>query len=76
MRTPKAADPIAHLAPEQFDEIVRELDVIREEILADLGPSDANHIRRVVRVARAASIAGRTLLMFGIDPLSFVLGTA
>ncbi|MFM8411129.1 MAG: fatty acid desaturase family protein [Alphaproteobacteria bacterium] len=76
MRPPPPADPIAHLEPEHLDEIGRELDAIREEILADLGPSDADHIRRVVRVARAASIAGRTLLMFGIDPLSFVLGTA
>ncbi|MFM8412731.1 MAG: fatty acid desaturase family protein, partial [Alphaproteobacteria bacterium] len=71
-----AGDPVARLTREQVDDLGRELDALREEVLADLGPADAAYIRRVVRVARASAVVGRTLLMFGVDPVSFVVGTA
>ncbi len=51
-----------------------ELDALRSEIRADLGERDAAHIRRVVRIARGSAIAGRSLLMFGIDPITWTLG--
>lgn len=76
MNAPSTLDPVAHLTREQFDEIGRELDALRDEVLADLGPADAAYIRRVVRLARASAVVGRTLLMFGMDPVSFVVGTA
>jgi linoleoyl-CoA desaturase len=72
----RSIDPIAHLDQSEVDAIGDELDAIRAEVLADLGPADAAHIRRVVRVARASAVVGRTLLMFGPDPVSFVVGTA
>lgn len=59
---------------EQIDELGRELDAIRNEITADLGERDALHIRRMVRIARGSAITGRTLLMFGIDPITWTLG--
>lgn len=64
------------LGREQVDEIGRELDAMREEVLADLGEADARHIRGVVRTARACAIAGRALLAFGVTPVSFVAGVA
>ena len=66
--------PKAHLTPAQLDEFQAELDTLRAEVAADLGERDANHIRTVVRDARVSAVAGRSLLMFGFDPISFVLG--
>ncbi len=66
----------AHLTDEQYEEIGRELDALRERMLAGLGAEDAEHIRRIVRLARTSAIAGRALLMFGVTPVSFGLGVA
>jgi NADPH-dependent stearoyl-CoA 9-desaturase len=68
--------PAAHLTREQIDSIGRELDALREETLATLGEADAAHIRRIVRLARTSAVTGRGLLMFGVTPVSFVLGVA
>jgi len=67
-------NPAAHLSRQQIDEIGRELDALREEVLEDLGSRDAEHIRSVVRLARGSAILGRTLLAFGFTPVSFGLG--
>ncbi len=68
--------PAAHLTREQIDSIGRELDALRAQTLAGLGEDDAEHIRRVVRLARTCAIAGRSMLMFGFTPVSFGLGVA
>lgn len=54
----------------------RELDALRREVVADLGQRDVDHIRAVVRAAHHSEAAGRLLLAFGFDPLSFALGVA
>lgn len=56
------------------DAIQEELDAIRAEVVADLGEDDVAHIRRMIRLARIGSVAGRSLLMFGLDPLTWALG--
>ncbi len=66
--------PASNLTREQIDAIAVELDGIRDEILGDLGERDAAHIRRVVRLARTSSIAGRSMLAFGFTPASFGAG--
>jgi len=58
----------------QVDAIQVELDQVRQEVLADLGERDASYIRGVVRIARLSAVGGRTLLMFGIGPVTWVLG--
>jgi len=62
------------LTQAEADAFGAELDALRNEVLADLGERDAAHIRRVVRLSRGSAIAGRSLLMFGFDPLSWTLG--
>ena len=57
----------------QFQE---ELDTVRANVMADLGEKDANYIRRVRTVTQASAVAGRSLLMFGIGPISWVAGIA
>jgi linoleoyl-CoA desaturase len=67
-----------HAHPElnraQVDAFQHELDAIRTETLADLGERDARYIRRLVRIARGNAVAGRALLAFGFDPISWLLG--
>jgi fatty acid desaturase len=54
----------------------RELDELRQEVVASLGERDVDHIRRVIRTARYSEAAGRLLLHLGVDPLTFAVGTA
>jgi fatty acid desaturase len=68
------SNPTSHLSRKAIDEIGRELDSIRADVLADLGERDARHIRGVVGVARGSAVVGRSLLMFGFTPVSFVAG--
>ncbi len=64
------------LTREQADALGRELDALRQQIVADLGQRDVEHMRRVIRAAHGSEAAGRLLLHFGIGPLSFLVGTS
>ncbi len=64
----------ARLDPSQTLALQADLDALRREAFARLGADDATHIRRVVRNARSAAIAGRGLLMFGWGPVSWIAG--
>ncbi|MGZ3429736.1 MAG: fatty acid desaturase family protein [Polyangia bacterium] len=64
------------LTRDQADAFGRELDAIRNEIVADLGQRDVDHIRRTIRAAHYDEAAGRLLLHFGVGPVSFVAGVA
>ena len=62
------------LTEEECDAFGRELDALRREVVADLGQRDVDHIRAVIRASHRSEAAGRLLLAFGVDPLSFALG--
>jgi NADPH-dependent stearoyl-CoA 9-desaturase len=64
------------LSTEQADAFGKEIDLLRQEVVADLGQKDVDHIRNVVRAVRYTEAGGRFLLHFGIDPVSFGLGAA
>lgn len=70
-----SADPSAALSPREIEAFGAELDALRAEVIADLGQTDLDHIRGVIRLQRYAEASGRLLLHFGVDPISFVLGT-
>jgi NADPH-dependent stearoyl-CoA 9-desaturase len=61
------------LTPEQADAFGRELDAIRERVMAQLGSEDADYIRRVIKTQRALEVGGRALLFL---PPAWLLGTA
>ncbi|OCB42330.1 fatty acid desaturase [Mycobacterium malmoense] len=61
------------LTPEQAEEFGRELDAIRERVMASLGAEDAEYIRRVIKAQRALEVGGRALLFL---PPAWLLGTA
>src|SRR5689334_16500805 len=67
--------PSRTLTRDEADAFGRELDVLRAEVVADLGQADVDHMRRMMRLVHFQEAAGRLLLHFGIDPLSFVLGS-
>ncbi|UJR85616.1 fatty acid desaturase family protein [Sandaracinus amylolyticus] len=62
------------LTRDEADALGRELDALRAEVLADLGARDVEHIRAVMRAANGCELAGRFLLHFGIDPVTFAVG--
>lgn len=61
------------LTPEQAEEFGRELDAIRERVMASLGAEDAEYIRRVIKAQRSLEVGGRALLFL---PPAWLLGTA
>ncbi len=66
----------AHLSDEQVAELARELDAIRDGVIADRGAKDAAYIRRVIKAQRALEIGGRAALVFSINPIAWVAGTS
>ena len=69
--TAKTGRPM--LTPEQLEEFGREIDAIRDAVIADLGQADVDYIRRIVKAQRAMEVAGRALLMV---PPAWLAGTA
>ena len=62
------------LEGQQLADFQAELDVVRQKTMQDVGAVDAKYIRRVRRVTQISAITGRSLLMFGIGPISWVAG--
>jgi fatty acid desaturase len=68
--------PLAHLKPEQIEELGRELDSMHDEIYADLGERDRRYITSMIEMHRRLAVLGRVeLLASRFKPLWF-LGTA
>lgn len=68
-------DPTAHLTPKDIEDIGRELDAIREQVMASRGTADAQYIRRIITAHRSLEAASRLVLLFSKFPPAFVLGT-
>ena len=62
------------LSPAELDAFARELDAVRADVMADLGQRDVTHIRRVIGASYVSAAVGRSLLHFGVGPVSFVAG--
>lgn len=62
------------LEGQQLADFQAELDLVRQKTMQDVGEADAKYIRRVRRVTQFSAITGRSLLMFGIGPISWVAG--
>ena len=66
----------AHLSSEQIDELGRELDALRAEIIDARGSRDAAYIRRVIAVQRSLELAGRAALLLARHRPAWIAGTA
>ncbi|MDN4160891.1 fatty acid desaturase family protein [Nocardioides abyssi] len=73
--TRKPENPIAHLSPEDIEEIGAELDAIRQEVLDSRGERDAAYIRRMVTIQRRLELASRATLLASVFPPAWVAGT-
>ena len=74
--TTTAHTTTAHLTEADIDEFGRELDRIRDEVIAARGEADARYIRRVIAVQRGMEAGGRALLFVSILPPAWLAGTA
>jgi len=72
----KTDSPIAHLSPEDVEELGRELDAIRAQAVASRGERDAAYIRRVIDAQRTLELASRFVLLFSKFPPAWWAGTA
>ena len=64
------------LTAEQYEELGRELDAVRQRVVDDLGRADADYIREVVKIQRRLEVAGRGLLFLGFLPPAWLAGVA
>ncbi len=71
----KPHNAIAHLTDDDIATLGRELDAIREQILASRGERDAAYIRRVIDVQRKLELASRAVLLFSLFPPAWLAGT-
>src|SRR5579859_6393821 len=60
----------------ELDGLAEEVDSLGRRIRAELGEEDLSYMRRVVRISRGASVAGRVLLAGSLTPVGFSLGVA
>src|SRR3954454_3577425 len=65
----------AHLTDEQVAELGRELDAIRDEVLAKRGAEDAAYIRRMIKIQRGLELSGRAALLVSKNKAAWVTGT-
>jgi linoleoyl-CoA desaturase len=71
----KTDSPVAHLTASDVEAIGRELDAIRETVIASRGERDAAYIRRVIAVQRRLELGSRAVLLFSILPPAWIVGT-
>jgi NADPH-dependent stearoyl-CoA 9-desaturase len=64
------------LSSDQAEALCRELDTIRQRVLADLDEHDVDYIREVIRAQRGLELAGRGLLFFSLIPPAWLGGVA
>jgi NADPH-dependent stearoyl-CoA 9-desaturase len=68
--------PIAHLTPEDGEQVCIHLPPIRQDVLDSRGESDARYIRRVIDVQRKIELGSRAVLLFSSLPPAWLIGTA
>ena len=62
------------LTPEQAEAFGRELDALKERVIADLGERDSTYIRRIIKAQRTLEVGGRATLFGGIFPPFWLAG--
>jgi linoleoyl-CoA desaturase len=69
-------NPLAHLTPEQVEQLGRELDAIHDEVRAELGERDSRYIRGTIKLHRQLVLAARAMLLGSRYKPLWVAGTA
>ncbi len=69
-------NPVAHLSDADIAALGRDLDAIRDEVIADRGQSDADYIRGLIRFQRSLELGSRIMLLASLFPPAWIAGTA
>jgi fatty acid desaturase len=72
----KEDNAIAHLSPEDIENLGRELDAIREQVISSRGERDAAYIRNLIANQRRLELASRIVLLLSRFPPAWLIGTA
>src|SRR3954451_18232117 len=64
------------MTPERAEAFGRELDALKERVIADLGERDTTYIRRSTKARPGPERGGGALLLGGIFPRCWLAGTA
>ena len=72
----KTTSPVAHLTPEDIENIGIELDAIRQQVLDTRGERDSAYIRTVIDAQRKLELASRAVLLASAFPPAWIVGTA
>jgi len=69
--------PLAHLTPEQLEELAGEFDAIKDRVTAELGERDRRYIEAMIEMQRRLAVIGRVgLLLPRFRPLAIGGGVA
>ncbi|GAB2867416.1 fatty acid desaturase family protein [Nocardioides pacificus] len=71
----KPDSQVSHLSADDIEQLGRELDAIRQDVLDSRGERDAAYIRRVIDVQRKLELGSRVLLLAGRYRPAWVIGT-
>ncbi len=67
-------DPTRLPDADRFRLFGEELDAVKERVLAQVGETDVRYVRRINAFSRAMEVAGRALIFFSPEPVTFLLG--
>ncbi len=74
---PHQESPLAHLTPEQLEELAREFDAIQDRVAGELGERDRRYIEAMIEMQRRLAVMGRVgLLLPRFRPLAIGGGVA
>jgi linoleoyl-CoA desaturase len=71
----KEQNPIAHLSNEDVENLGKELEVIRQQVISTRGERDAAYIRTVIDFQRKLELGSRGALLFSLFPPAWLAGT-
>jgi len=74
--TKKPDNQVAHLTPEDIEQLGHELDAIRQSVIDTRGERDATYIRNVIKTQRSLELGSRAVLLFSLFPPAWLVGTA
>ncbi len=76
MTTTETESPLAHLTPQQIDELEAEFNAIHDEVFSELGDRDRKYIESMIEMHRRLGVMGRALLVASRLRPAWVAGTA
>jgi fatty acid desaturase len=71
----KPVSSIDHLCAEDIENLGKDLDAIRQQVLDTRGERDAAYIRRVITAQRTMEATSRIVLLFSLFPPAWLAGT-